>query len=196
LVGAALMMFSPFTPMLFMGEDWGASTPFRYFTDHKDIDLAQAVRDGRRRELAAFGWKPEEVPDPQDLEAFRASKRRWAERAEQHHARVLAWHRAWVALRRSHASLMDGRLDGVRAVADDSARTLVVRRGALCLIVNLGPAQRVALPERVAGRVLLASPRPSDPGVAGIDVEVVELIDGGRAVRLAADAVAVLSLGG
>ena len=56
--------------MLFQGEEWGASTPFQYFTDHPEPDLAKAVREGRRKEFAAFGWKPEDIPDPQAPETF------------------------------------------------------------------------------------------------------------------------------
>ena len=65
-IGAALVFTSPFTPMLFMGEEWGASTPWQYFTSHEEPELADAVRQGRRREFAAHGWASEDVPDPQD----------------------------------------------------------------------------------------------------------------------------------
>ncbi len=75
-VSAALVLTSPYTPMLFMGEEWGATTPFLYFTDHQDPELAEAVRQGRRSEFSGHGWAemyPDEavdgeleVPDPQD----------------------------------------------------------------------------------------------------------------------------------
>ena len=55
-VGAALVLTSPFTPMLFMGEEWAASTPWQFFTDHQEPELAEAVRAGRRREFAEHGW--------------------------------------------------------------------------------------------------------------------------------------------
>ena len=71
-IAAALVLTSPFVPMLFQGEEWGASTPFQYFTDHPEPDLAKAVREGRRQEFAAFGWKPEDIPDPQTPETFLA----------------------------------------------------------------------------------------------------------------------------
>ena len=65
-IGAALVVTSPYTPMLFMGEEWGASTPWRFFTDFDEPALAEAVRTGRRREFAAHGWNADEIPDPQD----------------------------------------------------------------------------------------------------------------------------------
>src|SRR3954452_9330709 len=70
-IAAALVLTSPYTPMLFMGEEWGASTPWRFFTDFDDPELADAVRNGRRQEFAEFGWDAEEIPDPQDPETWR-----------------------------------------------------------------------------------------------------------------------------
>ncbi len=90
MVGAALLVAAPYVPLIFAGEEWAASTPFLYFTDHADPALAEAVRRGRRAEFAAFGWKPEEIPDPQDERTFRASRLRWDERAAAGHARVHA----------------------------------------------------------------------------------------------------------
>jgi maltooligosyltrehalose trehalohydrolase len=92
--GAALVMTSPFVPMIFQGEEWAAGTPFLYFTDHTEPDLARAVSEGRRREFAAFGWPPESVPDPQDRETFLRSKLNWDEPASQPHADILRWYRA------------------------------------------------------------------------------------------------------
>ncbi|HVW86004.1 MAG TPA: malto-oligosyltrehalose trehalohydrolase, partial [Bryobacteraceae bacterium] len=66
MIGAALVMTAPFVPMLFEGEEWGASTPFLYFTQHEEDWLVHAVSDGRRKEFAAFGWAFDEVPDPQE----------------------------------------------------------------------------------------------------------------------------------
>ena len=99
-VAAAAVLLGPLVPMLFQGEEWGASTPFRYFTDHHDPELARAVSEGRRREFAAFGWKPEDVPDPQDPAGFEVSKLDWSELGKPPHAEVLAWHRELIRLRR------------------------------------------------------------------------------------------------
>ncbi len=86
-IAAALELCAPFVPLLFQGEEWGASTPFRYFTDHRDPVLGRAVRDGRRREFAPFGWKPDDVPDPQDPQTWRRSVLRWDELEEASHRR-------------------------------------------------------------------------------------------------------------
>ena len=157
-VAAALVLFSPFTPMLFAGEEWGASTPFLYFTDHHERDLARAVSRGRRREFAAFGWKPEDVPDPQDSDTFESSRLRWAELEQPGHASMLAWYRDLIKLRRDHARLRDGRLEGVEVDFDEDSRWLLVSRGDLTLACNLG-AGTVQL--HADGELLLAS----DPGV-------------------------------
>ena len=69
-VGAGLVLTAPYTPMLFMGEEWGAGTPWQYFTDHTDPALASAVADGRRAEFAAHGWGTTDIPDPQDEATF------------------------------------------------------------------------------------------------------------------------------
>ena len=85
---AALVLTSPFTPMLFMGEEWAASTPWQYFTSHEEPELAEAVREGRRREFAAHGWASEDVPDPQAPATVAASTLDWSESvsAETHSA--------------------------------------------------------------------------------------------------------------
>jgi maltooligosyltrehalose trehalohydrolase len=88
--------------MLWMGEEWGARTPWCYFTSHADPDLAEAVRVGRRREFAAFGWAPEDVPDPQSAATFERSRLDWSEPDRPEHAELLEWHRALIALRRQH----------------------------------------------------------------------------------------------
>src|SRR3954454_4475787 len=104
-VGAALVLTSPFPPMLFMGEEWGASTPWQYFTDHGNDELAEAVRDGRRAEFAAFGWRPEDVPDPQDIATFRRSQLNWDEVDTSPHRELLDWHRRLIQLRKSQPDL-------------------------------------------------------------------------------------------
>ncbi|HET9443431.1 MAG TPA: malto-oligosyltrehalose trehalohydrolase, partial [Acidimicrobiales bacterium] len=139
-VAAALVLTSPFVPMLFMGEEWGAGTPFQYFTDHDDPDLGEAVTAGRRREFAAFGWEPDEVPDPQDPATFDRSRLDWAEAELEPHAGLLEWHRRLLRLRRRHPELTDGRLDAVEVEVDEGAGGLVVRRGAITVAANVGKA--------------------------------------------------------
>jgi maltooligosyltrehalose trehalohydrolase len=155
-IGAALVLTSPYVPMLFAGEEWNASAPFQYFTDHESPELAEAVRQGRRREFAAFGWKPDDIPDPQAESTFRRSILDWSERDREPHAGVLAWYRALIDLRRRRPELRDGRLDQIAVDADEASGRFVVRRGGVTVAANLGAAP-LAL-ERPPGDVVLAYP--------------------------------------
>lgn len=148
-VAAALVLTSPFTPMLFMGEEWAAGTPWQYFTDHPEPELAEAVRAGRRAEFARHGWSAEDVPDPQDPATFARSVLDWAEPARGVHARMLAWYRALIALRRTEPELRadDLREVSVRFDADEDTGWLVVGRGRLEVVVGLA-AEPVEVPLR------------------------------------------------
>jgi maltooligosyltrehalose trehalohydrolase len=143
-MAAALVLLPPYVPLLFQGEEWGATAPFQYFTQHEDPDLGRAVSEGRRREFAAFGWRADDVPDPQAEQTFIRSRLDWTELAREPHRSLLAWHRDLIGLRRSGAS---GAADErPRARYDDKAGWLVVRFGHLTVACNLGPrAQRVPL---------------------------------------------------
>jgi maltooligosyltrehalose trehalohydrolase len=98
--GAALLLTLPYVPMLFMGEEWGASTPWCYFTSFADPELAAAVTAGRRAEFAGHGWDGE-IPDPQDPATFAASVLDWDERRTGRHNDVLQWYRSLIAWRRT-----------------------------------------------------------------------------------------------
>lgn len=157
-IGAALLLTSPFTPMLFMGEEWAASTPWCYFTSFPDPDLGRAVTEGRRREFAEHGWPLEDVPDPQDPATFEASRLDWDERREPPHAETLDWYRRLLALRRDEPDLRDPRLDRVRCDRDEDARWMVVHRGRFRVAVNLGEAE-ASLPLGAPGTgIRLATP--------------------------------------
>jgi maltooligosyltrehalose trehalohydrolase len=158
-VGAAIYLLSAFVPMIFQGEEWAASTPFQYFTGHEDRELGRAVAQGRRSEFASFGWKADDVPDPQDRATFERSKLRWDELAESPHREMLDWYRSLLRLRRTTPDLADGRLDVVRARADDGNGTLVVTRGPITLAANLGPEeQKVDVGDRASMPLLVSAP--------------------------------------
>jgi len=156
-VGAALLLTAPFTPMLWMGEEWGASTPWQFFTSHPEPELAASVAAGRRDEFAGHGWATGDVPDPQDPATFERSKLDWSELDDDKHADVLDFYRRLLALRRSRPELSDPRLDLVEVGYDEGARWLVVYRGALRVAVNLA-AERQEVPlDGTPMSVLLAS---------------------------------------
>jgi maltooligosyltrehalose trehalohydrolase len=99
---AALTLLAPFVPMLFQGEEWGARTPFLYFTDHQDAELGRLVTEGRTREFQSFKWQGE-IPNPQDERTFLRSKLDWSELSAPPHAELLEWHRQLIHLRRALA---------------------------------------------------------------------------------------------
>ena len=156
-VAATLLLTSPFTPMLWMGEEWGASTPWQFFTSHPEPELATAVATGRKEEFASHGWDTDDVPDPQDPATFERSKLDWSESGTDWHADVLDWYRRVILLRRSRPELTDPRLDLVDIAYDEDARWLVIARGALRVAVNLGDGRRELPLDGTPMSVLLSS---------------------------------------
>ncbi len=158
-MGAALVLTAPFIPMLFQGEEWGASTRFLYFTAHEDPELARSVTLARLQEFADFGWSREEVPDPQAVETFERSKLSWQEKDLDCHAEILAWHQALIRLRRKYPALGDGRLDRVQADFSQDEQWLIMHRGHMSVACNFARTQQtVPLPEPPREvKVLLAS---------------------------------------
>ena len=177
-VGAALVLTSPYTPMLWMGEEWGARTPWQFFSDHEG-ELGEAVRQGRRAEFGAHGWNTEDVPDPQSVQTFRDSMLDWSELERSRHADLLAWTRSLVALRRSRLELSDGRRDRVQVTYDQDARWLVVRRGRVLVVCNLsGERRQVPVPGDALEIVLESEPgSTSGPGRLELPAESVVVAD-------------------
>jgi maltooligosyltrehalose trehalohydrolase len=139
-LGLGLVITAPFIPLLFQGEEFAASSPFQYFAHHEDPEMARAVSEGRKREFAAFGWKAEEIPDPESRETFERSRLRWDEAKEGRHAEMLTWCRRLIALRRSSPSLNDGEPGETRVRFDEQKRWLVMDRGKVKVLCNLGTA--------------------------------------------------------
>jgi maltooligosyltrehalose trehalohydrolase len=177
-VAAALLLTAPFTPLLFQGEEWAATTPFQYFTDHADASLGDAVREGRREEFAQFGWDPEDIPDPQDPETFERSRLCWAEAQASPHREILAWYRDLIALRRRLPCLSDSRLEHTQVVVDEARRAIAVRRGPVEVLVNQSPAdaRRFARP----GCHLLVASEPEvrlEPGAVVVPPVAVAIVE-------------------
>jgi maltooligosyltrehalose trehalohydrolase len=174
-VAAAIVLLGPFVPLLFQGEEWGASTPFRFFAEFGDQALGEAVRTGRRREFAAFGWKPEDVPDPLARGTFEASRLDRDEVHREPHASLLEWHRRLIRLRAATQGSSGARpalqadLEQGWLVAVIGGRTLAANVSRSSQQVPVGPGHELAL--------------ASDPGIA---------LDGGR-LLLPATSVALLT---
>ncbi|MEW2480267.1 malto-oligosyltrehalose trehalohydrolase [Mycobacterium sp. NPDC049093] len=156
-VKAALALGSPYTAMLFMGEEWGSSSPFQFFSSHPEPDLARATAEGRKAEFAEHGWDADEIPDPQDPATFQRSKLNWDEVTVGDHDRLHRTYRALIALRRSEPDLADPWLDHMSIDFDEEQRWIVLHRGAVSIACNLS-AEAVAVP--VSGELLLAWEAP------------------------------------
>ncbi len=160
--GAALVFTLPFTPMVFMGEEWAAGTPWQFFASFPDPELGDAVRNGRRSEFARHGWDVEEVPDPQSARTVRDSTLDWSELDEPGHRRVLDWYRTLIALRASTPELGTGIVGDVRVGHDRGAQWLWLRRGAVLTVGALGPGgANVPLPPGPGPATVLAGWDPA-----------------------------------
>jgi maltooligosyltrehalose trehalohydrolase len=166
-VKAALALGSPYTAMLFMGEEWASSSPFQFFSSHPEPELARATAEGRKKEFAEHGWDADEIPDPQDPQTFERSKLKWDETGDGDHARLYEFYRSLIALRQNESDMADPWLNHLRVDYDEDARWLVMHRGALAIACNLG-TEPVDVP--VAGDVVLAWGQPTvGTGTSRID---------------------------
>jgi maltooligosyltrehalose trehalohydrolase len=159
---SALLLLSPYTPLIWMGQEWAASSPFQFFTDHNP-ELGRLVTEGRRAEFGGFAaFAGQEVPDPQDEGTFLRSKLRWEEREQPPHAGILLLHRDLLALRRTVPALRAHGRETFQ-VAEVGPAAVALRRSdpasgdAALLVVNLGGALSLelgAMPEtaRPAGQ--------------------------------------------
>ena len=144
---AALTLLSPYVPLLFQGEEWGARTPFLYFTDHENAELGRLVAEGRSKEFSSFRW-PGSVPNPQEMQTFERSKLNWSELSEAPHAELFEWYRRLIRLRSEKSGDPSGSRRGKAAVKfDAAARWLTfIHDGVLCVFNFAVAAQRVRMP--------------------------------------------------
>jgi maltooligosyltrehalose trehalohydrolase len=159
-IGAAMVLLSPFVPMLFAGEEFAASSPFQYFTNLQDRELGRLVSEGRRKEFVAFGWSPEEVPDPQARETFLRSKLQWEELDQGvhggMHAEMLDWYCRLIALRHEESALTCGDLRRVQVRFDEKQKWMSMTRGPIAIIFNAGTSE-IRLPLLHRYETVLAS---------------------------------------
>ncbi|MEV0890265.1 malto-oligosyltrehalose trehalohydrolase [Promicromonospora sp. NPDC050262] len=199
-VSAAVVLLGPFTPMLFMGEEWGATTPFQYFSDHEEPELAAAISRGRAAEFGGHGWADlygadVEVPDPQALSTFKASRLDWDEASSEGGARMLELYRGLVGLRRSEPAVASG---GGTSVRVQDGAVVMTRTGSggpggsggcvdVVLVVEEGPVSVVVERDGDPAHVVL------DTGVVlGGAAAVVEGRDGAVVVTVRGPGVVVL----
>jgi maltooligosyltrehalose trehalohydrolase len=154
-IGAVLLLTSAFTPMLWMGEEWAATTRWPFFTSHPEPGLAEATGKGRIEEFATHGWDVTAMIDPQDPAAYRTAVLDWREPGQPEHAAVLSLYRELIALRAAIPDLRDSDLTKVAVDFDEQAKWLVVHRGTVRILVNLADeAQAIRAP---TGEILLAT---------------------------------------
>lgn len=193
---SALLLLGPYTPLLFMGQEWNARTPFQYFTDHEP-ELGKRVTEGRRREFGAFSAFGAEVPDPQEPGTFARSRLDWSEREQPDHAGMLAWYCALLGLRRSHPALRErGRgTFSATALSPDAVRlerrgkgdgaaviALVAVRGELVMDVGQGARVLAYSEERRFGGAAERARSPIEDGkvhLVGPAALVLEVAGGG-----------------
>jgi malto-oligosyltrehalose synthase/malto-oligosyltrehalose trehalohydrolase len=166
---ALLTLTCGFTPMLFMGQEWGASTPFPFFSSYTEPELGAAVTQGRLREFAQMGWGAEEVPDPQDPTTFDAAVLRWEEREADGHAVLLDVYRRLIALRGQYSELTNPVLARTRCEFDETARWFLMRRGGAAVVVNFSP---VAVTVDLGGPHMLRWATPAGAQVDGSRVSL------------------------
>ena len=155
-IAAALVLLSPFVPLIFQGEEWAASSPFQYFANHQDPELARAVSEGRKKEFSAFGWDPASVPDPESVATFQSSKLKWDELVAPAHGEMLAWYRELIRLRLAHPCLNDAKPGNTSVTFNGRENWIRMQRGTIGVICNLEGSER-AFQVQPESKILLAS---------------------------------------
>jgi maltooligosyltrehalose trehalohydrolase len=141
-VGAVLLLTSPFTPMLWMGEEWAASTRWPFFTSHPEPALAKTTGEGRVAEFSDHGWDVTQMIDPQDPAAYREAILNWDELIEPDHYAMLELYRSLIALRARESELRRDDLAAVLVDFDDEERWIVVHRGPFRVAANFSAEAR------------------------------------------------------
>jgi maltooligosyltrehalose trehalohydrolase len=153
-LAAGIVLLSPFIPLLFMGEEYGETAPFPYFISHSDPVLVEAVRRGRREELAAFQWQGE-LPAPQDEANFLNAKLDHNLRNEGHHHTLLEFYRELIRLRRETTALAHLSKDTLQVQGYEKARLLLIHRWGgndeAIMVCNFTDEQASATPPIPAG---------------------------------------------
>jgi len=178
-LAAGAVIFSPFIPLLFMGEDYAETAPFQYFISHLDAQLVEAVRRGRREEFASFIWQVE-PPDPQEVTTFHSARLNQGLRHVGHHRTLFAFYQELIRLRKEMPALAHLSMEQMDVICFEREKTLCIRRWCevqgVCMTLHFGhthTALRFPLPiGRWHKRLDSAEERWSGPGsLVGLTVE-------------------------
>jgi len=167
-LAAGVVFTAPFVPMLFMGEEWAASSPWLYFADFQEESLRDAVREGRKKDFAHFGFG-DDVANPEDPATYQASKLKWDEIPEPEHHSMLEWYRKLIHLRRKTLSLNLGDPERMDVCYNEEGKWIRLDRGEIRTVLNFSELQTAfemptgadlllssaAAPERENGKVLV-----------------------------------------
>ncbi len=153
-IEAVLTLLGPFTPMIFMGEEWGATTPWQFFTSHPEPELGAATAKGRIAEFAKMGWDEASVPDPQDPDTFVRSKLDWAELDDPHHQSLFEFYQRLIDLRRRIPALTDPRFATISCTWSEEERWFRLDREGVSVVINFADEPR-SIPAH--GGIILAT---------------------------------------
>ncbi len=140
-VALGIVLTAPFIPMLFQGEEFAASTPFLYFADHEDPEMAKLVAEGRKKEFAAFGWDESQIPNPEDESTFTSSRLNWDELNEAKQKDIFEWTARLIHIRRNSISLNDGDRGHLKVTFSEEGKWLRMDRNLVTIVANLGPGE-------------------------------------------------------
>jgi maltooligosyltrehalose trehalohydrolase len=180
---AGAVLCSPFLPMLFMGEEWGETNPFLFFTSHGDPELIEAVRKGRKAEFAAFHSEGE-APDPQEEFTFTQSRLQWGLREKEGHQQLLSFYKNLIAMRKQYASLHNTDRKQMMVTAHPKKNCLMLRRWdqeqqVLCLMNFSTQIHSLTIPDdKPYWKKILdsADPKWNGPAAAPVSIDALQLL--------------------
>lgn len=187
-LAAGIVLLSPFIPLIFMGEEYGETTPFPYFVSHSEPELIEAVQRGRPKEFAAFQWQGE-IPDPQDEATFLLARLNHRLRGEGQHKTLYEFYGELILLRKENAALALLSKDNMEVLGDERNKTIVVRR-------RSDDSEAVILYNLNDRSVLVRQPVPSGQWRKLLDSTETRWLGGGSAIgeQFKANGKAVLTL--
>ncbi|MFH1338608.1 MAG: malto-oligosyltrehalose trehalohydrolase [Candidatus Omnitrophota bacterium] len=154
-LAAGVLLFSPYVPLLFMGEEFAEESPFLYFVDHSDPGLIKAVREGRKREFDSFRWR-QEPPDPQSIETFLRSKLKWENRDKSKHRAMLDFYKELIRLRKESAPLANLNKNNLKVWGTEEKRLLFMERwhsvSRVYCIMNFSDREASFFPDFIEGK--------------------------------------------